>query len=316
MLKLPLLYNARSGATPKDPERLLAALPPEYRERLEPVPLGPPWDFRPAIDRARAAGGPLVVWGGDGTLHHAGRALVELGCPVPLAAVPGGSGNGWVRGLRTPLSPVGALCNLLAGRELRMDLPRLDGVPFFNVAGTGFEGSLAAAFETGKGRGFFGYARETLRLWRKAPLLQLRWEAEIPDPPEPKGIRERLRAAWQGPAPELPSEAWSLAFANLPQWGSGVWCAPEADPTDGCLDWVRLHRPGWLDLLWEAPALAREGGRTRLRDVGRLRCARIQLDRSEPWHLDGEPIPPRDRAELTLEPLAFRVQVTAACPWG
>ena len=41
----------------------------------------------------------------------------------------------------------------------------------------------------------------------------------------------------------------------------------------------------------------------------------VRLDRPQPWHLDGEPAPPRDRAELTVEPLAFRMRVTAECPW-
>ncbi len=316
MLKLPLLYNPGAGRAPKDPDRLLAMLPAELRGRLEPMPLGPPWDFEPAIDRARAAQGPLFVWGGDGTIHHAGRALVALGCPVPLAALPGGSGNGLVRGLRTPLSPTGALQNLCLGKELRIDLPRLDGIPFLNVAGTGFEGVLATVFGRDGLRGFGGYLRETLRLWRRQPNVGLVWETTETTPDRPPGtVLERWRAAWRGPAAALPEEAWSLAFANLPQWGSGVWCAPEADPTDGRLDWVRLQRPGWLDLVWDVPALLQERGRPRLRTSGRIHRAILRLDRSESWHVDGEPLPVRDRVELTLEPRGFRLQVTQACPW-
>ena len=106
-MKLPLLFNPRSGPGGKDPDSLMRGLPPEVRERIEPAPFGPPWDFAPATAQAQAAGGPLFVWGGDGTIHHAGRALAAAGCPVPLAAVPGGSGNGLVRGLRTPLSSAG-----------------------------------------------------------------------------------------------------------------------------------------------------------------------------------------------------------------
>lgn len=315
-MRLPLAYNPRSGSGGKDPEALLGALPADVRSRIEPIPLGPPWDFGPIIAQAAAAGGPLFVWGGDGTIHHAGRALVAAGCPVPLAAVPGGSGNGLVRGLRTPLSPAGAVLNLLQGRELRMDLPRLDGVPFLNVCGTGFEAALAAAFEKGPGRGFWGYAKASLALWRQYPGLDLRWDAARPADPEPHSVRERLKQAWRGHEPELPAWAWSLVFSNLPQWGSGFWSAPGADPTDGILQWTRLHRPGPIDLFTEVPALAREGGRTRLREEGRILRAILHLDRSEAWHLDGEPVPARDRAELSLEPRAFRMQVTHACPWG
>jgi diacylglycerol kinase family enzyme len=312
---VPLVFNPRSGRGDMDVDALLARLPAAYRERLRPVRLEPPFDYTASIDQARMAGGPLLVWGGDGTLHHAGRALAALGCPVALGAVPGGSGNGLVRGLRTPLDPAGAVMRLLEGRELVMDLPRLDGEPFLNLAGTGFEAAVAAAFAASGSRGFRSYLATSLRLWRRQPELGLRWEA-VPVPvQQPLGRMDRLRAAWRGPQPELPETAWSLCFANLPQYGSGLWIAPGADPTDGALEWVRLRRPGWWAMVTEVPQLFREGGRTGLRRQGRILSARIRLDAPQPWHLDGEPAPARDRAELTVEPGAFRMQVTSECPW-
>ncbi|HEX9080898.1 MAG TPA: diacylglycerol kinase family protein [Holophagaceae bacterium] len=313
--RIPILFNPVSGSGSKHPDDLLRGLSQEIRARVEPIPLGPPWDFAPAIAQAVAAEGPLLVWGGDGTLHHAGRALLEAGCPVPLGAIPGGSGNGLARGLRTPLEPEGALQRLLEGRELRMDLPRLDGVPFFNVCGTGFEAAVAHRFSELPGRGFTAYARASWRLWRVWPEVSLRWDALQGADPEPSGALDRLREAWRGRDPQLPGRAWSLCFANLPQYGSGLWIAPHADPTDGALQWARLARPSWFDLLAEAPVLFREGGHTPLRQEGRLLRAILHLDRPLPWHLDGEPAPERDRAELTVEPRAFRMQVTGECPW-
>lgn len=314
-MKLPLLFNLQSGPSGKDPDALMARLPEDLRRRIEPVPLGPPWDYTPFIAQAAAGGGPLLVWGGDGTIHHAGVALVNAGCPVALAAIPGGSGNGLVRGLRTPLSPAGALANLMVGREIRMDLPRLDGVPFLNVCGTGFEAAVAHAFEDLQGRGFYNYAKLCLGLWRHHPELGLRWEADQPEPLAPGRAMEKLRAAWKGAEPPPPERIWSLCFANLPQYGSGLWIAPNADPTDGILQWAQLKRPGFLDLVGEVPQLFREGGRTHLRQEGRLLRASLRLEQATPWHLDGEPAPARDRAELTVARAAFRMQVTSNCPW-
>lgn len=313
--RLPLVYNPRSGVWRKDPDALMAGLPPEVRERIDLAPLEFPWDYAPLIAQARAAGGPLLVWGGDGTIHHAGRALVEAGCPVALAAIPGGSGNGLVRGLRTPLEAAGAVVNLLQGRELAMDLPRLDGVPFLNVCGTGFEATVANAFEASGGRGFFSYARLCLKLWRECPETGLQWAATQPGPKDRTRPLDRLKAAWRGAEPPLPEHAWSLCFANLPQFGSGFWIAPGADPVDGILQWARLKRPSAFDLVSEVPQLFREGGRTHLRQEGRLLRATLRLERPALWHVDGEPAPARDRAELTLEPRAFRMQVTSSCPW-
>jgi diacylglycerol kinase (ATP) len=293
-MKLPLVFNPRSGPRGKDPEALLARLPRALRERLEPTPFGAPWDFAPLLEQTQRAGGPLLVWGGDGTIHHAGRALVAAGCPVALAAIPGGSGNGLVRGLRTPLDPAVAIGALLEGRELRMDLPRLDGVPFLNLCGTGFEAAIAHAFDHLEGRGFRNYARLCLKLWRTHPAARLDWESS---------------------AEGLPTHAWSLCFANLPQYGSGLWIAPEADPTDGVLHWATLRRPGVLDLFLRTHPLFREQGRTSLRQQGRLFQGTLRLEAPLPWQLDGEPAAARDRAELTLEKQVFRMQVTQACPW-
>lgn len=317
MIRVPLLFNPASGATRKDPDALLARLPREHRERLQAVAFGPPYDFAPWIAQAVQAGGPLLVWGGDGTIHHAGRALVAAGCPVPLGAIPGGSGNGLVRGLRTPLEPAGAVRRLLEGREVRLDLPSLDGTPFLNLCGTGFEAAIAHAFDAeAKGRGFLGYARLGLKLWRTHPDTDLTWEAEVPPVAQPTSARDRFQAAWKGPAPELPASAWSLCLANLPQYGSGFWIAPSADPTDGHLQWATLRKPGLWDLASELPALFREGGRSALRREGRVTRAVLTLPSALPWHADGEPLPARDRAELTVAPRAFRMQVTGDCPWG
>lgn len=314
-MKLPLLFNARAGTAAKDPDALMARLPAYHRDRVEPVPLGPPYDFTPFIEQAKAAGGPLFVWGGDGTLHHAGKALVAAGCPVPLAAVPGGSGNGLTRGLRTPLEPSGAVQRLLEGRELRMDLPRMDGEPFLNLCGTGFEAAIAQAFDGGTSRGFLNYAKRSLKLWRGFQAVGLRWDALQPEPDEPQSRRDVLKAAWKGPEPALPESAWSLCIANLPQFGSGFWIAPNANPSDGILQWATLAKPGYLDFLTQLPSLFREGGRTPLRQEGRLLRAIVYLDRPLPWHLDGEPTGPRDRAEFATEQGGFRMQVTEACPW-
>jgi diacylglycerol kinase (ATP) len=315
MNKLPLVFNPKAGPRGKDPEALLAGLPSEVRNRLVLSPMGPPWDYSPIIEQAVRAGGPLLVWGGDGTLHHAGRALVEAGCPVALGAIPGGSGNGLVRGLRTPLNPVGALIRLLQGRELLMDLPRLDGVPFLNVCGTGFEAAVAHSFDGMKGRGFLSYARLCLGLWRHHPMMGVQWDAKLPAPVEPHSRLETLRLAWRDRDPDLPAEVWSLCFANLPQYGSGFWIAPRADPTDGVLQWAHLQRPGFLDFFTGLPELFRENGKTHLRREGRLLSCLIRLEKSMPWHMDGEPIPSRDRAELSLDPKAFRMWVTGDCPW-
>jgi diacylglycerol kinase family enzyme len=312
-----LLYNEKSGLYWKDPDVILARMDAGLRVRVEPLEMAFPFDYSESIEKAQRAGGPLVVWGGDATIHHAAKALLERGCPVPLAAVPSGSGNGLAGGLKTPENPIGALETLLSGREIRMDVGRVDGEPFFNVAGCGFEGDLAHEFDESSGMmGFFGYAKIALRLWRSSEPLNAEWEAVGLAPFEPKTGLEKLKAAWHGPGPEFPSIVWSLCFANLPSYGNGLWIAPGADPTDGAIQWVALAKPNIFDFVAELPQLFREKGRTRLRKEGQIKKAAVHFDYYVNWQIDGEPAIARDRAEIAVEQRAFRMMVIKGCPWA
>ena len=160
---------------------------------------------------------------------------------------------------RTPLEPAGALRRLLEGRGLRMDLPRLDGEPFLNLCGTGFEAAVAHRFDAMPGRGFTTYARACWQLWRSWKATALDWDAEPIAFTPPRGRMERIQQAFHPPAADLPPSAWSLCLANLPQYGSGPWIAPGADPTDGALQWATLARPSWFDLLTEAHLVGTPG---------------------------------------------------------
>jgi diacylglycerol kinase family enzyme len=316
MMRIPLVYNPKSGTRSKNPDEILAGLNSELRGRIEPLEITFPFDYSEAIERAGKMGGPLIVWGGDGTVHHAAKALWEKGCPVPLAAIPGGSGNGLTGGLNTPENPVGALDNLLKGREIRMDVGRVDGEPFFNLAGCGFEGDVSHTFDKSDSRrGFLSYAKIAIKLWRNTGLSDVSWDAEAVEELGPKEGLAKLRAAWRGAVPEFPKHFWSLCFANLPQYGNSLWIAPGADPSDGVLQWVSLAKPNVLDLITETPQLFRENGKTKLRKEGRIRRADVRFEKPVNWHLDGEPAPSRDRAEITIEPSAFRMMVIRGCPW-
>jgi diacylglycerol kinase family enzyme len=281
------------------------------RARIEPLEMSFPFDFSDAIGKAKIARSPLAVWGGDGTIHFAAKELFARGCPVPLLALPGGSGNGLVRGLRTQTSPIRALENLLAGREILMDVGRLDGEPFFNLAGCGFEGDLAHEFHKSRGAmGFFSYAKVALKLWHRIEMLNAEWETTAPAPSE-----HGAETATNDHAPDYPSQIWSLCFANLPQYGGGLWIAPGADPTDGAIQLASLSKPELLDFVSGLPQLFRKNGKTRLRQECKVMKTTVRFGFPVNWQMDGEPALSRDRAEISVEPRAFRMMVAQGCPW-
>lgn len=124
----------------------------------------------PAVVAAAAdAGIPLVVvGGGDGTIAAATKHLA--GRDIVLGVVPLGTGNDFARNLGLPFD-VESACEIIAhGKVASIDLGRLDGHCFVNVAAIGFSGRVARRVSVlGKrllGRGVFLIAalRELLAL--------------------------------------------------------------------------------------------------------------------------------------------------------
>lgn len=83
----------------------------------------------------------VVVGGGDGTLNVAAPAL--LGCGRPLGILPLGTANDLARTLLIPSDPAAAMDVVAAGHRRRIDLGRVNGVYFFNVASIGLSVRVA-----------------------------------------------------------------------------------------------------------------------------------------------------------------------------
>jgi YegS/Rv2252/BmrU family lipid kinase len=132
------------------------------------VTTGPP-DARAFARQGIEAGVDVIaVYGGDGTTMQAVASMV--GTEVPLALIPGGTGNLLAGNLRIPANPDRAAQVLMNGRPRRIDLGRVmlpDGEHFFGVAcGAGVDaqvmGGTAAADKRRWGIG--AYWASTLRV--------------------------------------------------------------------------------------------------------------------------------------------------------
>lgn len=101
-------------------------------------------DERRIAREAAARGDVLVVVGGDGSVHHAARGILDQKTTIPMAIVAGGTGNDFVKSLDTPAHDVDAMATLIR-RALsnptprRIDVGIIDDVPFLNAAGFGFD---------------------------------------------------------------------------------------------------------------------------------------------------------------------------------
>lgn len=209
----------------------------------------------------------VVAVGGDGTIHSIVNGLV--GTDAGLGLVPAGSGNDFAKAVQVPASVEGALDILEHGREQRVDIGRLDDRYFANGMGIGMDGAIARRFQTTGGTGDTGYAWAALRA-----VLQFR------------GFHVRLSI----PEQRCSEEALFVSISNGVMQGGCFRMAPEASLTDGLLDVQVTRNVAVLRRLINLPRWF-YGKQARLRDVEVVQSptAWIELQRSVPVHLDGEP---------------------------
>src|SRR5690606_18179241 len=102
----------------------------------------------------------VVAVGGDGTINEIAAAL--NGTETVLGIIPEGSGNGLALYLGIPLNERAAIRRLNRSDYITIDSGSINGQPFFNMAGIGFDASVSDRFANDKIRGPIGYMRAVI----------------------------------------------------------------------------------------------------------------------------------------------------------
>jgi diacylglycerol kinase (ATP) len=252
-------------------------------------------DARNFAAEAAAAGYEAVLSiGGDGTANEAAWGLI--GSDTALGLVPMGSGNGLARTLGIPLRAERAVDALSKAVQRRMDVGMVNGRPFLNVAGAGFDAEIGADFHAhglrGGRRGVFTYVRLSLK--RTFSYRALDWRLEADDG----------RFAGRGLV---------VAFVNGRQYGGGAIMAPGARLDDGLLDVVVIEDAPPFEMAWNSTRLFL-GNIERYRRYKHYPARTAKLEGPGPFvhHRDGEPEGESGRLEVTVQPLALAILVPAA----
>jgi YegS/Rv2252/BmrU family lipid kinase len=299
-MKTRAILNPRAGLAAT---RALRALEghPSWRG-TEVVTTKARGDARSLAAEAAAAGFEAVLSiGGDGTANEVAWGL--LGTETALGLVPMGSGNGLARTLGIPLRPEGAVDTLAHAVRRRMDVGTINGRPFLNVAGAGFDAQVGADFHAhglrGGRRGVLTYVRLSLvRTWS--------YRAE----------HWRLLAG-DG---RFEGRALVVAFVNGRQYGGGAVVAPGALLDDGLLDVVVIEDAPAFEMVWNSTRLFL-GGIENFRRYRHFPARTAILEGTVAFvhHRDGEPEDEESRLEVSVQPRALAILVpaaTAASPTG
>lgn len=221
-----------------------------------------------AIHQHAGSADLIIIGGGDGTLNRSVEAVLQSG--LPLGILPMGTANDLARTLGISPTIEEACAVIAAGRTHRIDLGRVNGKHFFNVASIGMSVEIARCLTRDVKRrwGVLGYCIAALDQYRAARSFS----ADI----EVDGGRFRLRSI-------------QLSVGNGRFYGGGMTVAEGAMIDDGLLDLYSLQPSGLFRLLTLMPAF-RAGRHASLDEVHNLRARRIEVrtKRPMPVNTDGE----------------------------
>lgn len=179
------------------------------------------------LDRSPDCDGVIAV-GGDGLFHLALQKITPA--QIPLALIPAGTGNDFVRTLGWSLDDVDAILeSVLSTEPQSVDLGLVDGEWFGAILSTGFDSIVnekANSMSWPKGPNKYNVAI-AIELPRFAPR---RYEIVLDDR-------------------TISTQAMLIAVSNGRSYGGGMLVCPDADVRDGYFDVMVLHPVSKLEFI-------------------------------------------------------------------
>jgi diacylglycerol kinase (ATP) len=177
---------------------------------------------------AAKEGSPVIIVGGDGSVHEAVNGILSSGSRVPLGIVGAGSGNDFAwNTLKLPKDPVHAIEKAFYGQLIEVDAGIVNGTYFANSFSVGLDADIAVSADRMKNIPFMSGARlyytstikELLLGYRKCPWLAMQL------------------LGGDGSSTNIQNKRFVLiAVTNGPTYGAGFRINPRANHADGLFD--------------------------------------------------------------------------------
>ncbi len=230
----------------------------------------------------------VVAVGGDGSVNEVAAGLI--GSNTVLGMLPAGSGNGFAMHLGWGRD-IGAVIRRLANADTeKVDTCTINGRPFVNLAGVGFEAAVATQIKKATKRGFQAYFKASFDHFfnYKCKTYKIRVDNT-----------------------ELEIEALNVTIANAPMYGYNFVAAPLALYNDGKLEVMIIRRAAWWQYVFNMHRfLTRTLHKSSI--VERLSGERVEILLSEPdfAQFDGESLAINgDKIIFTVNHLSLTVLV-------
>ena len=240
--------------------------------------------------KAVAEGVDLVMaQGGDGTVMACVTGLA--GTEVPLAVLPGGTGNLLATNFDIPSELDEAVEVAIEGDRVRLDVAAMDDDRFVVMGGIGFDAAMLrdADPKLKETLGAVAYVLSGFKhLRRRVTRFQLRLDDQPP-----------IERTGQG-----------VLIGNLGRLQGGLPVMPDARPDDGLLDVAVLQTRTVLDwLALAARVLLRRRRKDPQLELFQARRVEIHCDTPQPVERDGDPADARDHLVVEVVPRALTLCV-------
>jgi YegS/Rv2252/BmrU family lipid kinase len=239
--------------------------------------------------KAVAEGVDLVMaQGGDGTVMACVTGLA--GTEVPLAVLPGGTGNLLATNFDIPSELDEAVEVAIEGDRVRLDVAAMDDDRFVVMGGIGFDAAMLrdADPRLKEHLGAVAYVLSGFKhLRRRVTRFQLRLDDQPP-----------IDRTGQG-----------VLIGNLGRLQGGLPVMPDARPDDGLLDVAVLQTRTVLDWLALAARVLLRRRRDPQLELFQARRVEIHCDTPQPVERDGDPADARDHLVVEVVPKALTLCV-------
>jgi diacylglycerol kinase (ATP) len=231
----------------------------------------------------------IVAVGGDGTVNEIIPGM--LPSARPLAVVPAGSGNDFIKSLGVPNDLERAVDIAINGKTRTIDLGRINGRYFANGVGIGFDAAVNKASYS------INHSKRGLLLYLCALFKTLGNYEPVP-----------MDVTMNGEMSALP--LFILSVGNGTTVGGGFKLTPHARLDDGLLDVTMIKPIGLLPLFWHLPKVFLGTIDRVVRYAATTRTDRLVVESRQavPVHIDGEIYTDEtNRFEIDIVPQALTV---------
>jgi YegS/Rv2252/BmrU family lipid kinase len=232
----------------------------------------------------------VIAQGGDGTVMACVTGLA--GTDVPLAVLPGGTGNLLATNFDIPSDLQDAVEIALEGDRVRLDVAAMDDDRFVVMGGIGFDAAMLrdADPDLKEHLGAVAYVLSGFRHLRR------------------RATRYRLRL---DDRPPIDRVGQGVLIGNLGRLQGGLPIMPDARPDDGLLDVAVLETRTVLDWLTLAVRVLLRRRKDPQLELFQARRVEVSCDRPQPVERDGDLADARDHLVVEVVPAALSLCVPA-----